>query len=42
VPIAIVAAIADAHGAALALSPRAGGGLDVEVEFASAGGQPPT
>ena len=31
--LSIVQAIADAHGATLALCPRAGGGLDVEVAF---------
>jgi signal transduction histidine kinase len=31
--LSIVAAIADAHGATLRLSARAGGGLDVEVRF---------
>ena len=31
--LSIVSAIAEAHGAALTLSPRDGGGLDVEVRF---------
>jgi signal transduction histidine kinase len=34
--LSIVAAIADAHDAKLAVRPRAGGGLDVEVRFALA------
>jgi signal transduction histidine kinase len=35
--LAIVAAIAEAHGAALTVRPPAGGGLEVEVEFPAAG-----
>ncbi|MGH2930098.1 MAG: sensor histidine kinase, partial [Solirubrobacteraceae bacterium] len=33
--LSIVAAIASAHGARLTLTPRAGGGLEVEVRFAA-------
>ena len=32
--LSIVRAVADAHGAELALTPRAAGGLDAEVSFA--------
>ena len=35
--LSIVAAIASAHGAALITTPRAGGGLDVEVSFPATG-----
>jgi len=37
VGLSIVAAIAKAHDAALAIQPRAGGGLDVEVSFPATG-----
>jgi signal transduction histidine kinase len=33
VGLSIVAAIAEAHNAELMLTPRAGGGLEVEVRF---------
>jgi signal transduction histidine kinase len=39
--LSIVSAIADAHGAALTLTPRDGGGLEVEVRFPERHASPP-